>query len=334
MTRFAPRRRLTIIAGAALLTASLTGCTAVAGISDPPTGTVGGAVSGTRAQSIAAQVMDTTQKAAASPGADGDALRDAAYTGDALTAAKADAKLAGTLTQDQKDALALTPAAPVVLAVSNGLSYPRSMVVQTTRAKSGLPVLSLLVTPDVGTPFKIAASAPMLPSTVVPAFDQVTQGAPSLGEDSTGLAVDPQKLVAAYAASLAYPAPPASGDLPFADDAFAVRAKAAAKDQAAKLANVGTFTEQYSAKDVVGGLRLASGRGALAFAVMERKDTVLKKSAGTIPATDQFKVLTGLSTVNAEATVDALVFVVFVIPDSGQAQAVAGEDHLVAASGT
>ena len=98
-----------------------------------PPATVGGAVSGTRAQSIAAQVMDTAQKAAAAPGADGDTLRDAAYTGDALTAAKADAKLAGTLTQDQKDALALTPAAPVVLAVSNGLSYPRSMVVQTTR---------------------------------------------------------------------------------------------------------------------------------------------------------------------------------------------------------
>ncbi len=334
MTPHVTRRGLLALAGAALLTASLTGCATVAGISDPPTGTVGGAVSGTRAQSIAAQVVDAAQKASASPGADGDTLRDAAYTGDALTAAQADAKLAATLTQDQKDALALTPAPPVVLAVSNGLSYPRSMVVQTTRAKSGLPVLSLLVTPDVRTPFKIAASAPMLPSTVVPAFDQVTQGAPSLGDDASGLAVDPQKLVGAYAASLAYPAPAASAERPFTDDSFAIRAKAAAKDQADKLANVGSFTEQYSAKDIAGGLRLASGRGALAFAVMERKDTVLKKSAGTIPVTEQFKVLTGLSTVNAEATVDALVFVVFVVPDSGQAQVVAGEDHLVAAAGT
>ena len=211
MTPHDVRRGLTVLVGAALLSASLAGCATVAGISDPPTGTVGGAVSGTRAQSIAAEVMDTAQKAAAAPGADGDTLRDAAYTGDALTAAKADAKLAGTLTQDQKDALALTPAAPVVLAVSNGLSYPRSMVVQTTRSKSGLPVLSLLVTPDVRTPFKIAASAPMLPATEVPAFDQVTQGAPSLGDDAAGLAVDPATLAGAYAASLAYPTAAATG---------------------------------------------------------------------------------------------------------------------------
>jgi hypothetical protein len=327
-------RRLTPVAGAMLVAASLAGCASVAGISDAPTATVGGAVSSSRAQSIAAQVVDTAQKASATPGADGDALRDAAYTGDALTAAKADAKLAGTLTQDQKDALALTDAPPVVLAVSNGLGYPRSMVVQTTRAKSGLPVLSLLVTPDVRTPFKIAASAPMLPATEVPAFDQVTQGAPSLGDDPSGLAVDPEKLVAAYAASLAFPAPQPASDPSFTDDAFSNKVKAAAKDQSDKIASVGTFTEQHLAKDVAGGLRLAGDRGALAFTVIERKDTVLNKTTGTINVSDQFKTLTGLSSVKAEATLDTLEFVVFVIPSSGQAQAVAAEEHLVAASGT
>ena len=327
-------RRLAAVVGAGLIAASLTSCAAVAGISDAPTGTVGGAVSGTRAQTIAAQVIDTAQKASAAPGAEGDTLRDAAYTGDALTAAKADAKLAGTLSQDQKDALALTPSAPVVLAVSNGLSYPRSMVVQTTRAKSGLPVLSLLVTPDVRTPFKIAASAPMLPATEVPAFDQVTQGAPSLGDDAGGLAIDPEKLTGDYAASLAYPAPAVAGDRPFTDDAFAAKVKAAAKDQADKVASVGTFTEQHLAKDVAGGLRLAGERGALAFAVMERKDTVLNKTTGTINVSPQFTVLTGLSSVKAEATLDTLELVVFVIPDSGQAQVVAAQEHLVSATGT
>ena len=327
-------RRLTAVAGATLVAAALAGCASVAGISDAPTATVGGAVSSSRAQSIAAQVVETAEKAAATPGADGDSLRDAAYTGDALTAAKADAKLAGTLTQDQKDALILTDAPPVVLAVSNGLSYPRSMIVQTTRAKSGLPVLSLLVTPDVRTPFKIAASAPMLPATEVPAFDQVTQGAPSLGDDPSGLAVEPEKLVAAYAASLAYPTPNPATDPPFTDDAFANKIKAAAKDQAGKISSVGTFTEQHLAKDVSGGLRLAGDRGALAFTVMERKDTVLNKTTGTINVSDQFKTLTGLSSVKAEATLDTLEFVVFVIPSSGQAQAVAAEEHLVGATGT
>lgn len=332
--RMPVHRRLTALTGAALLTASLGACASVAGISDPPTGTVGGAVSSSRAQAIAAQVMEAAQKAAATPGAEGDALRDGAYTGDALTAATADAKLAGTLTKEQKEALALTSAAPVVLAVSNGLSYPRSMVVQTTRAKSGLPVLSLLVTPDARTPFKIAAAAPMLPATEVPAFDQVTQGAPSLGDDAAGLAVDPGKLVGAYAASLAFPAPAPVADQPFTDDAFASKVRSAAKDQGDKIARVGTFTEQHVAKDVPGGLRLAGDRGALAFAVMERKDTVLNKTSGSINVSDAFKALTGLASVKAEATLDTMEFVVFVIPSTGQAQVVAAQEHLVSATGT
>jgi hypothetical protein len=334
VTRRLGTRRLGAVVGAAALAGSLASCASVAGISDPPTATVGGAVSSSRAQAIAAQVIDTAEKATATPGAEGDALRDSAFTGDALTAAKADAKLAGTLSQDQKDAVTLTPTPPVVLAVSNGLSYPRSMVVQTTRAKSGLPVLSLLVTPDVRTAFKIAASAPMLPATEVPAFDQVTQGAPSLGDDAAGLAVEPEQLVGAYAASLAYPAPPATDNRPFTDDAFANKIKAAAKDQADKVASVGSFTEQHLAKDVAGGLRLAGDRGALAFTVMERKDTLLNKASGTINVSEPFKALTGVSSVKAEATLDSLEFVVFVIPDSGQAQVVAAQENLVSATGT
>jgi hypothetical protein len=208
------------------------------------------------------------------------------------------------------------------------------MIVQTTREKSGLPVLSLLVTPDVRTPFKIAASAPMLPATEVPAFDQVTQGAPSLGDDAVGLAVDPSELVGAYAASLAFPVPATVPDQPFTDDAFAAKVKAAAKDQADKITSVGTFTEQHVAKDVTGGLRLAGERGALAFAVVERKDTVLNKGSGSINVSDAFKALTGLPSVKAEATLDTMEFVVFVIPGSSQAQVVAAQEHLVAASGT
>ena len=135
------------------------------------------------------------RRRAAAPGAEGDTLRDAAYTGDALTAAKADAKLAGTLTQDQKDALALTPGRA---GGARRVQRPELPEVDGrpdhARRSPACPVLSLLVTPDVRTPFKIAASAPMLPATEVPAFDQVTQGAPSLGDDAAGLAVEPAKL--------------------------------------------------------------------------------------------------------------------------------------------
>jgi hypothetical protein len=332
MTRAQARLRAAL--GAVALTVTLSGCAAIAGVTDAPTATVGGAVSGPRASAIAAQVVQTAEQAAAAPGPEGDPLRDKAFTGDALVAAKADAKLAGTLSQDQKDALALTSTAPVVLAVSNGESYPRTMVVETTRAKSGLPVLSFLTTPDARTPFKIAASAPMLPSAQVPAFDQLAQGAPALGDDPRGLAVDPRKLLAAYAASLAFPAAAPAAEPPFTDDAFAAKVKEAAKAQSDALAGVGTFTQQHQAKDIVGGLRLAQNEGALVFSVLERKDTLLNRTQGTVTSSPQFQALTGLSTVKAEATQTSLEFLLFVVPESGQSQVVGAEEHLVSASGT
>jgi hypothetical protein len=67
---------------------------------------------------------------------------------------------------------------------------------------------------------------------------------------------------------------------------------------------------------------------------MERKDTLLNKASGTINVSEPFKALTGVSSVKAEATLDSLEFVVFVIPDSGQAQVVAAQENLVSATGT
>jgi hypothetical protein len=174
----------------------------------------------------------------------------------------------------------------------------------------------------------------MLPSSEVPAFDQLTQGAPVLGDDATGLATDPEKLLAAYAASLAFPAPAAGADPPFGDDAFAAKLKQSAKAQNDALSGVGTFTQQHQAKDVVGGLRLAGGKGALVFAVMTRKDTLLNRTQGTITPSPQFQALTGLTSIKAEAVQDSLELVLFVVPDSGRAQVVGAEEHLVSASGT
>ncbi len=327
-------RRLAGIAATAALGATLASCAAVAGVSDPPTATVGGAVSGPRASVIAAQVTTLAARAtAAAAGADGDALRATAFTGDALAATNADAKLAATSSQAQKDALVLTSAAPVVLAVSNGLSYPRQVLVQTTRAKSGLPVLSLLSTPDARTPFRIAASATMLPSAEVPSFDKLAQGAPLLGAGA-GLAVEPQKLLAAYAASLAFPAPAADANAPFADDSFSAAVHKNAQVQSDGLKGSGTLTSQSSAKDVVGGFKVAGDRGALVFTVIQRTDTILNPNQATIAAPAQFTALTGLSNIKAEATLDNLEFVVFVVPASGQARVVAAQEHLVGATGT
>lgn len=317
--------------GAGLLSIALTGCGAIAGVSAPPTGSAGGAVEASHAQAVAARVIATAEKAVATPTAAGDAFRAAAFTGDALTAAKADAKLAPTASQATKDAAKLTPSPPVVLAVSRGLTYPRSMVVQTTRAQSGLPVLSLLTTPDVRTPYRIAASAPMLPSAQVKLFDPFPAGSPGLGDES-GLSVKPAELAKEYAAYLAFPAP-AVKDVPFVSDSFAtgVRAHASATNQQL---NGGDLTQQHAPKDVVGGLRLRGGRGALVFTVLDRKDTLLRRTQGTLTPTPQFTALTGKNTLSTEANLQTLEFVVFFVPETGKAVTVAAEEHLYAATGT
>jgi len=325
-------RRFVSALGAALLALSLAGCATVAGVRAAPTGTVGGAVQPAQAQSIAAQVIGASEKAAGAPGPDGDALRASAYTGDALTAATADAKLAGTLSQEVKDAGALTTAAPVVHAVSRGLSYPRSMIVQTKRAKSGLPVLNLLTTPDVRTPYRIAASTQMLPSASVKAFDPIAQGSPDLG-DGSGLASPPQELARAYAASLAFPVP-AAAEVKFESDAFADGLRASASSQAEGLPDVATLTQQHEPKDITGGLRVRGNAGALVFAVLDRTDTLVNKSGATLTPSARFTALTGLSTLTAEAHLQTLELVAFFVPDSGEAVVVGAEEHLYAASGT
>jgi len=326
-------RRFVTGLAAGLLGASLTGCAAVAGVSDAPTATVGGAVRSAQAQAIAAQVVGDSARAAAAPGPEGDALRASAYTGDALEAAKADARLTPTLSEETRDTRTLTARAPAVLAVSRGPAYPRSMVVQATRARSGLPVLYLLMTPDVRTPYRIAASTPMLPSASVKAFDPVAQGSTGLG-DGSGLVIKPEELARLYAASLAFPAPAPEPDAPFAADSFATGLRASATSQNQGLGGIGTMTQQHEAKDITGGLRVKGEAGALVFAVLDRKDTVLNKTQGTLTPSPQFTALTGLSTVRAEAHLQTLELVAFFVPDAGKAVVVGAEEHLYAASGT
>lgn len=329
--RGASRLVVALVAGA--LSALLTACAGLAGVSDAPTQTVGGAVRPTQAQTIAAKVIGESEKAAAAPGPEGDALRAEAYTGDALVAATADAKLAATLSAQVKGARTSTTSPPVVLAVSRGPSYPRSMLLQTTRAQSGLPVLHLLSTPDVRTPYRIAASTPMLPSASVKAFEPVTQGSTALG-DGNGLVRRPEELAQAYAASLAFPAPAPAADRPFAPDTFAAGVAAGASSQNQDLGGVGTFAQQHEATDITGGLRVRGNAGALVFAVLDRTDTLLNKTPGTLKPSAPFTALTGLSTVKAEAQLRTLEFVAFLVPDAGQVVVVGADEHLYAASGT
>ena len=336
--RSSSNRRIVGGLGAGLLSLSLAGCATVVGVTDAPTATVGGALPSSQARAIATQVVAAAEQATAAPGAEGDAVRATAFSGTALTAASADAKLAATASPEVKNARTLTASPPVVLAVSRGLDYPRSMVVQTTRAQSGLPVLHLLTTPDVRTPYRIAASTLMLHSAAVKAFDKVAQGSPALG-DGSGLAVRPEDLTKRYAASLAFPAAASPteaspADAPFTDDTFATGVRASAVSQSQRLANIATLTQRHELADVMGGLRVAGGKGALVFVVLDRRDSVVNRPGAVVTPLPAFTALTGLTTVTAEASQHTLEFVAFFVPDSGQAVVVGAQEHLVAASGT
>ena len=327
------RRAVPTLILAAVLTGLLSACGALVGLGPVPTGSVGGAVDSSRAQAIAARVVAAAVKAEATPTSAGDAARRLVYTGDALAAATADARLAATTDAKTTDERVLTAAPPVVLAVSRGLTYPRAMVVQTTRATSGLPVLYLLTTPDVRTPYQIASSAPMLAGASVKVFDPLTRGSLPVGSGD-GLSVTPTALTAAYAASLAFPAPTGKAtNTVVPNDSFAQGVRASAANQSRGMNGRGTLTEIHTAKDVVGGLRVVGGAGALVFVAMNRSDSFLNRASSTITPSKQFTALTGLKTVTSEANLSTLEIVVFAVPETGPAVTVAAEEHLYAASG-
>lgn len=96
---------------------------------------------------------------------------------------------------------------------------------------------------------------------------------------------------------------------------------------------IGSFTQVHTAKDVVGGLRVAAGAGALVFVTMDRRDSFLNRTTGTLTPSKQFTALTGLKSLASEAGLSTLEVVVFFVPQSGSAVTVAAEEHLYAASG-
>ncbi len=332
--RSAHLRRVTGGAVLAATTALVLGaCGAVVGVGAAPTATVGAAVEADRAQVVATRVVDQARRAVAAPGPEGDALRKAVFVGDALAAARADARLAKVTSGTTLAQQALVDSPPVVLAVARDLGYPRTMVVQSSLKASGLPVLMLLTTPDVRTPYRISASVSMLPGAQVPGFDPVATGSPALTDADTSASGRYTTLVEGYAASLAYPSSPrAVAPGITAGDAFGTAVRANASKQAAALASFGSFRQQHEARAISGGLRTAGGQSALVFAVIERSDTVLVKS-GSLTLTKAFTTLSGLRSVTSEADLSTYEVVALVVPTSGAATVVGGEEHLYAAQG-
>ena len=330
--RHRPVRRLGAVLGVALLCGALTACgpvDAMLGIRPAPTATPAGALSATRADEIAAALFAKVATATEASKA-GEAARAQVYTGVALTVANASATLTKVLSPADLAARATSGEPPVVVAVSAGSSFPRQMIVRTT-LKNGLPVLHLLISADVRSPYRIAASATMLPGASVRPFAPLAVGSDPAGE-AAGLTVSPDEVLRLLTPTLAYPAP-ATRDSRLADDTWSQAILAAAKAKALALTASATLAESHKSRGMLGGLKTSDG-GALVFVVLDRTDTLVPKSGIVLTPTAAFTALTGRKEIHKSAGTGPLEVLAIEIPASGAVRVVAATEQLYAASGS
>src|SRR5665811_2399212 len=155
-----------------------------------------------QAERILTRDFAAAQQGATTTGAAAQAALSTAYADQGLRAAKARLRLAA-IQHSAADSPLLAPEKPLLLAVPRGFGYPRVMVAQTVAAEGDLPVLHLLLSPDALTPYRITASATMLPGSTVKPFDSLSQGSP-LVTDGQVLAVSDTALLQAYAEAVSY----------------------------------------------------------------------------------------------------------------------------------
>ena len=144
-------RPAALAAGVALV---LSGCAAgstVAGLQPPPAPVTSVApLAAPHARAIVSRAFTAASQAESATGAQADQARATAYTGPALTAARAQARLDSVQPGLGGGSPALSPSQPGLLALSRGFGWPRVMVAQTVPAEGSLPVLHLLTSPRRG----------------------------------------------------------------------------------------------------------------------------------------------------------------------------------------
>ena len=330
----APRRAVTGVAAVALASALLGGCgvgDALIGVKEAPREVGDTApVSAESAESIAARVLADAARAREASGAEAKSLRAKALTGAALTVSNADSRLAkagSTATEP-----VIKPEAPKVLGISRGNSWPRVMLVQSSR-EDGRTALNLLVSESATEPFKLASSAPMQPGSSVAALDSLDQGSP-LNPSGKGLAVAPKALMQEYAASLAYPGPKTAQHVEQAD-VFAKAVRANASAQAKSLSKLASLKQKHVPQpESTVAISLKDG-GAVVFGLIERTDTItLKPNGKSLTPNADFQKLLGKKTLTERAQMRTFETVVFTVPPkSGRATLVAVDETLVSAKG-
>ncbi|HET7659289.1 MAG TPA: hypothetical protein VFK66_02800 [Oryzihumus sp.] len=331
-------RRIATITAAAAVCLSLSGCglgKAIAGVHEPPAPVTDiASVTPAQARGIVDRVFTAAGQSRSGSG-DVKNARAVAYSGNALTAAVADARLASVAPQVGGNSPAIAPEQPRILALPRGEGFPRVIVVQTVPDKGGLPVLHLVTSPDARTPYRIAESATMLPGSSVRSFTSLASGS-RLVTDGKGLAISPQSLLEDYAKGLSFPAAKVANP-PYTDDRFATQVRAGAAQQASDVSKFASFTQKHTVQPGSVYAIAQSGGGALVFGVLERTDTfTVKKAGSSLTAPKQFTALVpGKTKLTTKATMRTLEMVVFAVPKgSGQATLVGATEHLVSASGS
>lgn len=285
-----------------------------------------------QAAAIAARILTAAVGAVGAGGAEGKAARAAAFSGSALTAANAQNTLLGTLTAAEKDNAVLSDAEPVVVAISQGAAYPRAILVKTTRRASGFPLLTLLLAPDEAQGYRVAAWATLLTGATLGGFPDLEAGSPLVtSAAAAGATVDP--ILADYAASLAFPAPPL-GERAFAEDSFATAVRQAAQAQADALGSAGSVSQHHEYQGVLAAFRLGAGQGSVVFAQVDRTDVLKEKTSNALTPSKAFTALSGKSIIDTQATEQTVEYLLVRFPVSDKAVVLGAAQQLYAASGS
>lgn len=308
----------------------LSACTGSSGDGSGSSGSGTPAVAADAAQTTATSVVTAAATSSLDATPAGAAARAKAFVGAALESANAYAKTLPGRTAADKAEAELATSGVKVLAISRSGDDPQQILAQTTLKKTGAAVLVLLVGGGSGAPFKVAAVTPMLPDAKLDALDPTTEGSAAVA-DGKGLAAAPKDVLAAFAASVAFPDPKPTKLL--ADDPLTQQLRQSARAQSQSLNNQGAFTQEHDPKGVLGGLRLKGGNGAIVFANLVRNDAIAMRTPVKLTPAKELTLLTGIKQISTEANLTSNEIVAFVIPTSGQARIIAASDQLVAGSG-
>jgi hypothetical protein len=287
------------------------------------------AIQPTQASSIATTRLTGAAKAQADASEAGKTQRAALYSGPALEAANARATVLAARSAKDRAAAELSTSPPTVLGVtSEAKDIPAQILVQTSLKESGASVLALLVGDQQGQTFRIVSLTPMVEGATLDALDPPSEGSGLVG-DGSGLVVPPKQVAQDWAASVAYP-DPAKGAI-IAADPWSDLLRKQAQDQAKAIGAEGLFVQTHVPGQVLGGLRLKGGVGAVVFADVTRTDAIALHRPSSMTPTKDVTALTGIKKITTEAKLVSSEFVVFVVPATGQVRLVGAQDQLISA---